>query len=271
MAFNDFEASRDGGNKIELYLFESTDGLNRWGCTTDSEPYSVGLFTYLPEVISRTEVKQSIGEAPGKITITLPYDHPVAAINVPYLSPNPIRVTVFEVHRDDPAQQLRQAFTGYVSSFRQGAEFAELECSQIIDNVRQNVPWATHKKNCNWALYGPGCYVNKNLYRVVVNDITLVTNDFVQAPTIATKPDGWFTNGFAFHPATGEARFIIAHEGDKLYFNFPFQAVDTSSELETYAGCDRTRQTCRVKFNNILNYLGFDWLPDNNVFRTGVK
>lgn len=271
MTFAQFEDSIDSGNKIELYFFETSDQLHRWGYTTDSLPFTVGLFTYEPEVISRTEVKQSPGEGPSKITVSIPYDAPVAAINVPYLSPNPIRLTIYEVHRDDPDQQLRQMFIGYVSSFRQVSEFAELECSQIIDNIKQDVPWATHKKNCNWALYGPGCYVNRLSYQVDIDDLTAVTAEYMESPIIATKSNGWFTNGYVYHPETGESRFIIAHEGSRLYFNYPFRQVQPGDAVKAYAGCDRTRQTCLAKFNNIDNYLGFDWLPDDNVFRTGVK
>lgn len=271
MAFDDYENSDTEGDKVELYLFETPDGIHRWGYATSASRVPIGLFGYEPEVITRSEIKQSVGEGPQRVTVTLPYDLPVCAMHVPYLPPNPFKLTIFEFHRGDPAQQLRQIFIGYVTNFAQNGEYADLECSTVLDNVKQMVPWATYKAGCNWALYGIGCYVNKLPFEVTVNDINLVTADLIGAPSIAAKGDGWFTNGYAVHPESGESRFIISNVAGKIRFNYPFRDVDATSVLKIYAGCDRQRTTCKNKFGNILNYLGWDWFPTKNVFQTGVN
>ncbi|MDG4870579.1 phage BR0599 family protein, partial [Guyparkeria sp. 1SP6A2] len=45
-----------------------------------------------------------------------------------------------------------------------------------------------------------------------------------------------------------------------------FLGLEVGQEIEVYPGCDRTAATCNAKFNNLLNYGGFDFIPPKGPF-----
>lgn len=267
-----YEQDETLGSRVELYLFETEDGRYKWGYITDRVARSFNTNMFVPGQIKRGELRQQAGDSNAeKLTITVPYDYPVAVLHVPYLPPRPVKVTIYSYQRNDPMSEVVQGFVGYVTAFSQKGEEAQLECSQIIDALSQIVPWVTFKGDCVWALYGIGCGVSKGLYASDVTNVNTVVGEKITAPIFASMPDGWFTNGFISNPDTGEQRFIskhIAAEG-AVYLVYPLLDYNFGA-LVAYAGCDRKRGTCETKFNNKTNYLGFDHNPTYNVFQQGV-
>jgi uncharacterized phage protein (TIGR02218 family) len=272
MSLLEYENSKELGSRVELYLFESDDGRYRWAYTTGSDEKTLGPIIYKPEAISRSKLKQTAGDSNvEKLSITVPFDNPVAALHVPYLPPRPIRVTVYAFQRNDPAGEIVQGFTGYVTSFNQKGAEAVLECSQILDNLSQTVPWAVFKSGCIWGLYQVGCGVDKALWREDAL-ITMVDGATLASPEFSNKLDGWYTNGFLVNPATGEQRFITEHNAAEgtIKVVYPFLAAEGGQIFDAFAGCARTKEICSEKFGNKINYVGFDHRPDYNVFQQGL-
>lgn len=273
MTYDAQERSAHGGSKVELYLFETEDGIHSWAYTTDQKPITALGKTFSPATIKRTELKQSAGQSSTeRLTITVPFDNPVAVLHVPYLPPRPIKVTVYSYQRRDLSLEIKQGFVGYVAAFSQKGEDAELSCSQIIDAFNQIVPPWVYKANCIYATYEEGCDLDPALWRInatvsAVDD----PNSKVTSPDFATKPDDWFRGGFAVVPSTGETRFVVAHTGNTVTLKHPFTDLQPDTVIQIYAGDDHTEQTCRTKFNNKANYLAFDHTPTFNVFDKGTK
>lgn len=268
----EYEQSDHHGSRVELYLFETEDGRNKFAYTTDRVARYMLSTTFVPNTIKRGELRQQAGDgSQERLAITLPWDDPVARMHVPYMPPMPVKVTVYSYQRNDPASEIIQAFSGYVSSFAQKGVDATLECSQIVDSLGQIVPWVTFKSGCVWALYHIGCGLDKGLWSAEVTDVSTVDKVKITAGTFSTFPDGWFTNGFLFNPATGEQRFISRHSAAEsaVYLTYPLLGY-SAGDLIAYAGCDRHRDTCSDKFNNRINYLGFDRNPLYNVFQQGI-
>ena len=273
MSQQQYEVSETEGSRVELYLFETEDGRYRYAYTTERNERSFAGRTYVPEAIKRDELRQQAGDANvQKLTVTVPFNNPVAVMHVPYLPPRPVKLTIYSLQRNDPASEVVQGFVGYVTSFTQRGAEAQLECSQILDALSQVVPWATFKGDCVWALYKIGCGVDKAMYRENVTAVSSVVGEKITAPVFATFPEDWFTNGYIVNPATGEQRFISKHSASEaaVYLVYPLLGY-TAGLLQAYAGCDRKRDTCSTKFNNKVNYLGFDHTPNYNVFQKGVR
>lgn len=270
MAAHDYETSDWLGSRVELFLFETDDAQYRWAYTTDSKSKIFGVTTYEPLEISRGELRQTAENNTERLTVKVPFDNPVALIHVPYLPPRPIRLTIYRYERNDPAAEVVQAFSGYITAFTQKGEWAEFECSQVIDTLSQTVPWAVFKSDCIWALYQIGCGVSKSAFEDTVSSLLSVAGDTIQAALFATRPDGWYTNGYMLDPGTGEVRFITYHVGNTIKVVHPFTSLSSGSPATLYAGCDRKRSTCSTKFNNRINYVGFDYFPTYNVFQQGI-
>jgi hypothetical protein len=270
VAFDDYELSASKGSKVYLYLFRSYDDTYEWAYTDAPEPVTVGLVTYQPETISHDEPKaSSSAENPDRLTIRLPFENPVVSLHRPYLPPRPVKVRVYSYQRRDMTLELRQEFYGTVSTFAERDSHTDLVCNPILDSLQQNVPWMVHKAGCVWATYSEACGLNAEdwMTPAVVQSFASTT---IQAPEFATKPDQWFRGGYIKNDATGEARFITDHVGDLIKVIYPFIGLANGTALKAYAGDDHNPETCRIKFNNKLNYLGFDFFPDYNIFQHGT-
>ena len=59
---------------------------------------------------------------------------------------------------------------------------------------------------------------------------------------------------------------MLGHVGNNIEMDYPLFSLAPGEPINAYAGCDRTLGTCRTKFNNVPNRLGFDWTPRENPY-----
>lgn len=274
MNYDQVERSRYDSSKFELYRFETEDGINIWTYTTDRTSLLFATKTYIPEVITRSAIEQSSNDSSAKrLTITLPWNLPVAALHVPYLPPRPVKVTIYSGHRTTASLDIKQNFVGYITSFAQKGDEAEFNVSTVIDGNGQPVPWPVHTSECAWAVYEDGCYAVRAAFQVVVGSFTLNADGTVMsAANFSVLPDpDWLKRGYIINNSTGERRFIVDHNGTDITLNYPFINIAPGALLVAYAGCDLSRRMCIDKFNNIVHRMSFDHMPDYNLFAEGVK
>lgn len=269
MSYADYEVSEYSGTPERLFLF--TCGNEQWAYVNTSKPVLRGAVTYAPEVISMANIVQNLGEGPPSIDITMSSSAAVAQQFVPYQPIFPLLVTVFRRHRDDPAGEYIVEMMGDVAAvaFDEEEAMCTFQCRMVSSNIDRKVPWLIYQSPCNYALYGPGCQVNKEDFKIetVASD---VIEDRVFSNDFATHADGWFTAGYIKRDSTGEVRFVIDHVGNELTLQTPFTDLDPGDAVTAYAGCDRSFATCKAKFNNGNRFLGFQWIPQKNPFKDNV-
>ncbi len=269
MSFEQYETSPYSGTPERLFLF--TMGNRQWAYVNHAEPVVRGALTYQPEVISMGNIVQDLNEAPPSIEITMAATAEVAQQFIPYQPVFPMQVSVFRRHRDDPDAEYLIEMMGDVAAvaFDEEEGMCVFTCRMVSSNLDRKAPWPIYQGPCNYALYGPGCQVNKEAYKVetAVSDVQetdIFSTDF------ASKPDGWFRTGFVRRESTGEVRFIIDHVGNKLTLQTPFVDLDPGDAVTAYAGCNRLYDTCVSKFSNGHRYAGFEWIPQKNPFADNV-
>jgi len=132
-------------------------------------------------------------------------------------------------------------------------------------------------KECPHFLYGPGCYVDKAAFAaagtVAAFDAASITVALAEG-----RPAGWFRGGFvewtANDDGTMERRMIEdeaeSAEGVKLSIMGIVDFLDPGQALTAYPGCNRTPEDCKNKFNNKLNYGGFENMPGASPFDTPI-
>ena len=80
---------------------------------------------------------------------------------------------------------------------------------------------------------------------------------------------GFFTNG-SFVTSSGAVLPVKLHEkvvdGDRVVlWSAPTIDLPAGARLTLRAGCDKSPETCRQKFDNIVNFRGFPHMPGNDV------
>lgn len=272
MPFTPEEISLYDGTPVELYYFRSDDAQEQWAFTSGDAEIIDGVLRYTPIPISRTGLQSSTGEAQGQIRITIPADDPLAKKFIAYLPERQVLLTILQFHRSDVGFERIPVFIGTVNSvdFENGE--AILSCQPVTKGLTRSVPWQSYKALCNWPLYGPGCGVLRTSFQTVLPaGPQFVSGDIVRDNAFSALASGWFTNGYIEVVETRETRFILSHTTNELRIIYPLTSYQEGMEVRVYAGCDRTEATCRTKFNNIQNYLGFNRVPTNNPFNTSFS
>lgn len=272
MAYAADETSAFRGAPIELFHFRTDDALENWARTTGDESILDGLLVYEVSAIKRAGVRSAAGESQSAMSVELPLDDPLVAKFIAYLPERQILLTVYRMHAFDTLAERVAVFIGTVNSCTFDSEKAVLSCQPSTNATLRNVPWQSCKSLCNWALYQQGCGVVKSTFQQALpSGPSFVSGVTITDPLFSTYADGWFTNGYVEVESTREVRFIDSHEGDTITVITPFLNSPAGQPTKVYPGCDRTESTCRNKFNNIANYLGFNRIPLENPFDTSFS
>jgi uncharacterized phage protein (TIGR02218 family) len=270
MAYDTYELSNYDGAPVELILFKDDVAQQQWAFTTGEDALIEGLLTFIPDIINRSGIKAGGSEITGSIQIKVPVESAIAQQFKTYLPSRPIGVNIRRFHFNDVAEQLVTLFIGQVTTVAfENDGMATLNCDSVVKALTRKVPWQLYKGGCNNALYEFGCGVSRDLFVEPATAYALAGTTLTSI-AFGANPDGWFNNGYVEVPSTGERRYIIGHVGNVLTLDYPlFTAVDGEA-INAYAGCDRTRQTCKDKFNNLPNMLAFDWIPETNPYDTNL-
>lgn len=80
-----------------------------------------------------------------------------------------------------------------------------------------------------------------------------------------TEEDGWFAFGnltWLSGDNAGLSNEVKGYAGGTFSLLFPTAyPIQHGDQYQVYAGCDRFKDTCRDKFNNLDNFRGFDLIP----------
>jgi len=155
--------------------------------------------------------------------------------------------------------------------FTNDAHNAEIACRSVEAAVNRNMPKFTFMGMCNHLLYDNQCTVDPSLFEHVGN-VDSISGETITVAGAGLQPDGFFTGGYV--QALGGAndfRMVRLHVGDVLTLLLPFQANVLNTSVQAFAGCDHVlTQDCALKFDNVINFGGFHFVPNRNVFETGL-
>ena len=255
----DLERARYGAMPRELFLF--TQGASTWALTGGDLPFDYLGVTYEKAVVGRTEAEFSSEAQAGNITITLPADHAVIA----GFTGRPIHAPLFVlVRRVHPNGQAICDFIGQVLKVEFTDTAAHLACAPMIGALTRPIPSLVYQTACPRTLYGPGCNVDRELYRarVTVEGADGLT---VVSTALAAFEDDWFADGWV-EMENGDRRGISSSAGPVLVLNAPFARMVAGDAISVFPGCDRTPLTCGGKFGNLNNCLACPNIPATNPY-----
>lgn len=264
MSYNSAETSRYSGAPVELYKF--TCGAEKWCFTSGDTAVTYIGDVYSPDVITRGEIDQSQEQQAGAIDVTVLRDNEVAALFIPYLSVQPVGLTIYRKHRSDA--ETVTIFIGKVVTVKfEGAE-ATISCAPASQILQKKIPVNVYQNQCNLALYGTRCGVDKTLFAESGN-VSAISGYTVTVPGMNSHGDGWFAGGW-MQRSNGDMRFIVSQVGNDIELQAAFLDLTVGELVTLYAGCDRSESTCNLKFSNLVNHLGFARIPTKNPFNGSV-
>ena len=261
MTYDAREKGRYSGQPVEGFRF--AQGSNLWLYTSADREIMLPAGVFTPEAITRTELDFSQEDTGETIEFTIPRTNPVAALFIGDLPSAPVWVTVYRAHRGDEDLAVT-IFSGKVSRARFEESEAILVGASLMAVLSRTVPVLAMQTPCNHVLYSAACGANPASSRdsitvTSVEGATVTSNDF------ALRPDQWFRGG-RLESEAGETRFIADHRGDTVTLISPLPSLASLDSIWAYWGCDHLETTCRDKFGNLINHLGWSRLPGRNPF-----
>ena len=251
-------------------MFRITNGTRVWTMTSAAREQTYGsgeagaLELYVPTPIGRGQIEIKNEVAKGKLEVTLPIDHELAVTLLSQFSEQIMTLTLFSRRIETEV-----AWKGRLAGLKPDEAELKMTFESIFTSMRRPGLRARFGKSCRHALYGRGCFLDPEDFATAAT-VTALTASTVTAPAADALADGYFTGGMLRSPG-GILSFIINHVGplitlQRVSYDLVTQFAETGSgmAITLYPGCDHTRQTCNSKFDNRLNYGGFDWIPQKN-------
>jgi uncharacterized phage protein (TIGR02218 family) len=164
----------------------------------------------------------------------------------------------------------REIFRGNVSKgINYNRKLVILQITSSLDLLKKSVPKIMYQEQCNHKLFDAYCGLVKANYgvngglEVGSSGVNLVSS------TWSAYAANWFTLGeivMTSGASNGISRNIRAHSGSNVTLYEAFNlGVEVGDTYIIYPGCDKSGTTCQTKFDNYVNFLGFEYIPNPEV------
>ncbi len=273
--YDTLESSRQDSRPVELYAFAI--GSRSYLYTSAEDAITIGADTYEPEAIARDAIEAGGSENANRtLVVTLPASNAFAALYVNVVPGQSATVSIFRVQRDETPSlgttQILQ-FKGTVQAVRfpNDGQTAEIALRSIEASSSQQIPRRSYMSLCGHVLYDQRCKVDPALFSVT-GVVASATGNVITLTGADAYPDQYFRGGYCKPSTESDFRMVLDHTGNLLTLLLPFATDPVGSNVVAYAGCNRSLTgDCATKFDAVLEFGGFAFVPTKNPFATGLN
>jgi uncharacterized phage protein (TIGR02218 family) len=154
-------------------------------------------------------------------------------------------------------------FHGRVSTVDMvGRTSATLTIASDLIVLDYDMPRNLYSPTCLHTLYDSGCGVIRGTYAAngtCGSGSTATLINFTGALASHAQGKIVFTSGNNANVAATVKSVVV---GTSLTLMYPMPDIPATGDgFTVYAGCDHTRATCQSRFNNLINFRGFPFVP----------
>lgn len=160
-------------------------------------------------------------------------------------------------------------FAGRVAEIDAGRSLATFTINSHLELLNQNMPRNLYQSGCVNALYDASCTLNMASFAVGGTAGAGSTQSVINASL--AQATGYFDLGmvtFTSGANNGISRTVktyIAGTPGTVSLIVPLPVAPAVGDTFTiYPGCDKQQSTCQSKFNNLVNFRGFPYVPENS-------
>lgn len=269
------ESSIESGRPVRFYQFAL--GAVTWRYTSADEAIVAGGLEWLPAAMSDDGTRQTNEPLSDSMSIEGPQWIGPSQV---HLSSGPARkivVTVFEMHEDDPDDELVVDYVGEVTQVNHPMPGrCRITCETVEASTEREGLRHSWQRLCPYTLYDTlTCKVDKALWEqtctVLAIDGFNVTLDVAGTP----RPAGYFSNGFMTwtHPIRGSEFLPVEDHTSTVDFTAEHRLTMLVDPGDLYVGatgflypgCTFTPESC-VAFSNYANYGGSPYMTGKSPF-----
>lgn len=129
---------------------------------------------------------------------------------------------------------------------------------------------------CDAQVGDARCMINLAQKQYNLNgSVTSFGADYITVKGLENYDNNWFSDGdlhWLSNENKGTISKVVRHTETRLYLReMPVMEINIGDQFRLTAGCDKSFQTCKAKFNNSLNFRGFPHLPGNDAAYAYVR
>lgn len=155
-------------------------------------------------------------------------------------------------------------FSGRVSDVSGSRSSVVVDVKSDIELLNVSSPRNIYQAGCMRTLYDKGCTVQKERFTVTGRVVANSSNG-TELTCNLNQADGWFDQGvvqFTSGKNAGLTRTVKRHANRQLAFALRLpHPPKTGDVFKIYPGCDKTQATCTAKFNNVVHFRGYPYIP----------
>lgn len=255
---------------IELFHFYDDEGVDQKYVNRDVAVVYSGD-TYVPSDLQRGPIEQNVEMKVSQMSLTTSHLEPTMVQFLASNPPKPVWIKCLKTFEDfSEADILFIGRLSHVSFKGPKAEIVVVGLESFFAKPACN--WRYHYQ-CNHVLFNSRCTLSSATWGDDRTVATVSSNGLEITVTADDKTDGYYTLGYIRVTISGNYhyRMITSHDvsAKKIKIRFKFESTP-SGTVTLYPGCDGDIETCEDKFDNLANFLGFPYIPEDNPTKTVI-
>lgn len=154
-------------------------------------------------------------------------------------------------------------FSGSVADIDMTRTNIHITVKSTLELLNIKMPRRLYQAGCQHTLYDFDCGVDKTEFAQNASVLAGSTRTSINFSTL--KDNGYFDLGyieFTDGDMVGNKRTVKLHSSGTLALLYPLPLIPQVGDgFVVYAGCDKSQGTCTGKFNNVVNFRGFPYIP----------
>ncbi len=250
---------------VELFAITAAGMSNHLYTDADIDIVFDGL-THISYPIKRSKISFSTDLKPNEMELSLAFNDELQDAMRKEILRNAV-VTVRRVNTFNPDSENLLLFDGEVGNTDLDEDVLTLKVVSL-DFLSLEIPRRELQVACNWRLYDEFCRVG------LTTEGFLETGTFnsnspnrkdLSSTVFSGQANNYFVLGFVTATSGSNNqvhRHVTFHAGQSVTVTppFPFD-VQVGDTFEAAPGCQHDISDCETKFNKLINYGGFPWIP----------
>jgi len=268
-----FTNNEEGTERRPAELFHIWRGSTHWRYTSGLNPIVYNGNTYVPGPIMRQTIQHDSDIAADTVTITCARTMPPFSEYGANMAIDSVWITIYNVFWDQSPIEASPIFSGLVEKISAQGPAYSIPCVSLEYVLHRSVPRYRYQPGCNHTIYSARCGVTEATYQITATVDSISASGFVLTLSGAT-----FESNAAPYYLLGNLyfgdhkRMIVDHSGLTVTMRYALVTLEAGSSVIVSAGCDKLKETCRDKFDNMVHYFGFPYISfENPVLRTFSK
>lgn len=252
---------------MECYEFVADH--KTWRYTSYHSNITMDGEVYTPLPITRTTIETgSIIDSLQTMDFNIPSDHELAKTFCYTVSPRHLDITVRRGHiGDDLSTEFKVEWIGEIIGAAPAGNWGVIKTgNKLQTKLSGNLAAVIYQKLCNHKLFDVRCKVVRADFTESAV-VTKVQGQIITVDNMVFAADE-LIGGEMVNTRTGESQGIISNDFNVLRIGYRFFDLIVGDTVELTRGCNHLRLgDCKVVFDNVDNYGGFDHVPEINPFQ----